>query len=324
MIKLTESGVIFNEAEHTYTSADGRELHGITKCVGAFVNPTKYDAIPASVLEAAAERGHAIHSAIEIFNTLDIESNDLKEFADFKRLSESACLRHIASEYIVTDNEFYASPIDWVCQTKDCEENEVVLIDFKTTSTLDTLRLAAQLTIYKIFFEAQNPNLKVKAMAAMWLPKEQYGEAKIEWVEPFDTAQIHLMLDAFRFGLDFEPILHLVKAEPLPIPVAQAEQHIGQCIAMQKALDSYLKELKATLLQGMSESNIPAYKGEHLSITIKKGYTRQGGYDADKLLNLVRELVPMTGADSSAIEEQIEQCKKADTAVADSILLKYK
>lgn len=325
MIELIESGVIFDEAEHTYTSADGVELHGITKCVGAFVNPSKYDTIPEAVLMAAAERGHAIHSAIEIYNTLDIESNDLKEFGDFKRIADSEQLTHIASEYIVTDNEFYASPIDWVCKTPDCEDNEVCLIDFKSTSTLDTLRLSAQLTIYKIFFEAQNPSLKVKKIGGMWLPKEQYGDAKMVWVDAFDTAQIHLMLDAFRFGLDFEPIVHLVKAEPLPVPVAQVEQHIGQCLAMQKALDTYLKELKSTLLKGMTDNDIQAYKGEHLSITIKKGYVRQGGYDTDKLLDLIRtQLAPMTGADSTAIEEEIEKCKKADTAVADSLLMKFK
>ena len=325
MIELVESGVIFNEAEHTYTSKDGVELHGITKCVGAFVNPTKYDTIPEAVLAAAAERGHAIHSAIEIFNTYDIESNDLKEFGDYRRIAEEEQLSHIASEYIVTDNEFYASPIDWVCRTPDCGENEVCLVDFKSTSTLDTLRLAAQLTIYKIFFEAQNPSLKVRKIGGMWLPKEQYGDAKMVWVDAFDTAQIHLMLDAYRFGLDFEPIVSLVKSEPLPVPVARIEQHIGQCIAMQKTLDTYLKELKSTLLQGMSDSGIQAYKGEHLTITIKKGYVRQGGYDTDKLLDLIRtQLAPMTGADSEAVEAEIEKCRKADTAVADSLLMKFK
>ena len=159
----------------------------------------------------------------------------------------------------------------------------------------------------------------------MWLPKEQYGDAKMVWVDAFDTAQIHLMLDAYRFGLDFEPIVSLVKSEPLPVPVAQIEQHIGQCIAMQKTLDTYLKELKSTLLQGMTNKGIQAYKGKHLTITIKKGYILQGGYDTDKLLDLIRtQLAPMTGADSEAVEADIEKCRKADTVVADSLLMKFK
>lgn len=325
MIDLVDSGVIFDEAMHTYTSKDGRELNGITKCVGTFVNPNKYDTIPDSVLAAAAERGHAIHSAIEIYNTLGFESDEIKEFGDFKRIAEEENMTHVASEYIVTDNEFYASPIDWVCKTPDCEENEVCLIDFKSTSSLDVLRLSAQLTIYKIFFESQNPDIKVRKIGGMWLPKEQYGEAKMEWVEPFDESQIHLMLDAYRFGLDFEPVLSMVKAAPLPVPVAQIEQHIGQCIAMQRAIDSYIKDLKATMLKGMVENDVSEYKGEHLSITIKKGFVRQGGYDSDKLISLIREMIaPITGTETEIIEAEIEKCRKSDTAVSDSITLKYK
>ena len=164
----------------------------------------------------------------------------------------------------------------------------------------------------------QNPHLKVKRTGAIWLPKAQYGNAKLEWIEPFETSQVMLMLDAYRFGGEFEPIVSMVKAEPLPIPVAQIEQHIGNCIAMQKTLDTYLKELKAELLAKMVEADVQAYKGSHLSITIKKGYTRQGGYDADKLIAAIRELAP------EKADEIINGSKKADTAVADSLLLKFK
>jgi len=131
-IKLKTSKVKFIEETHQYFLGK-KELKGIT---GTLINkafPNTYKGIPENVLMKAAERGGMIHQAFELFCTVcdaDIKSypSPIPEVCDFSDMLQAYDLHHVASEYIVSDNENFASAIDGV------------FVDGSGTSTLWTTR----------------------------------------------------------------------------------------------------------------------------------------------------------------------------------------
>lgn len=180
-IKLQDCGVLFQPGEHRYM-LKGKELNGVTSTLVRRAFPKMYDSIPQYVLDKAAERGSSVHELIELFNAVYDGDDKLfpseswtPELLSYVGIVKSNKLRHIASEYVVSDMENYASCIDGVyLDSKD----EIILVDYKTTSQLYYENVALQLSIYARFFEIVNPGLKVSSLACIWLRdgKSKYAE----------------------------------------------------------------------------------------------------------------------------------------------------
>lgn len=171
MTELAISEVRFVEETHQYFLGD-RELKGITSTLVRLAFPDTYKNIPAAVLKKAAGRGSIVHQTLELFNTI-FESDISKwigtvtpELQSYSDILKAYDLRHLVSEYIVSDNTHFASAIDAVLVDKD---NEVWLIDYKTTSQLHYDQVSLQLSIYARWFRQMNPAVKVRGIAAMWL-----------------------------------------------------------------------------------------------------------------------------------------------------------
>ena len=108
---LIQSGVVFDPATHTYKLGD-KLLSGITGIIKDMVFPDMYKDIPQAVLMKAADRGHEIHRCIQEY--VDGEQIPFlsPEVEQFKEATQG--IEFIASEYLVTDYENYASAIDLV------------------------------------------------------------------------------------------------------------------------------------------------------------------------------------------------------------------
>lgn len=164
-MKLANSGVVFNEAEHSYM-LDGMPLIGITAFIDAVLccgDPSNgvYVQVPKWVLERAAERGKRIHSDIELMCCGF--SVDTEECNAVRYLLPEYDYR---AEYIVTDRMTFASQIDLVGE-------DYTLYDIKTNSKLDDgslLRYSHQLNIYRYLFELQTKK-KVNALKILWINK---------------------------------------------------------------------------------------------------------------------------------------------------------
>lgn len=140
----------FDHETHQYL-CDGLMLPSITQILGVkFGN--KYDGIRADVLERAADRGTAIHKAIENFVTegLDDKSDEVRGYRflsdryHFRALeSERPVLLHLAGEPIA------AGRLDLIIKFV----SSVAVADIKTTSTLDKEYLAYQLNLYRIAYQ---------------------------------------------------------------------------------------------------------------------------------------------------------------------------
>ena len=165
---LKASGVVFDRGEHTY-SLNGKRLDGITKMLKYQLAPDKYKGISKAVLQKAADKGSVIHDACEFYDNFGELSDDY-HVQDYARLT--AGMTYVASEYIVTDGENFASPIDKVYRGSD--SNAFLIGDIKTTSSLDEVLTAWQVSLYAYWFERQNPGAKVEKLFAIWLPDEKY------------------------------------------------------------------------------------------------------------------------------------------------------
>lgn len=153
------------------------ELTGITTMMKRMNLSAGYGHIAHDVLARAASRGTAIHELFQnwemrgmAYNTIAYEwecedgshkeeSEDVSDMlAKYSKLSAEN-FKHVAVEYLVSDNESVASMIDFVSEV---DENTVDLIDYKSSSTLDKKGLSWQLSFYKVLFERQNPKIKVR------------------------------------------------------------------------------------------------------------------------------------------------------------------
>ena len=164
MIKLNNSGVVFNDTAHTYMY-NGSKFKGVTGRINAYLDTifTDIESLPEYVqerIEEARVYGDGVHQAIEDdFKGVMPDLDYLAELEDYKKLCEKHGLKMIASEYTVTDGMQYASCIDGVFVDK---ENNIYLGDFKTPKQDKKEYNTIQLSIYKKFFELVNPHLTVK------------------------------------------------------------------------------------------------------------------------------------------------------------------
>lgn len=194
-ITLKEPKVTFIEESHQYFLGK-KELKGVTGTLIKKAFPDTYKNIPESVLMKAAERGGLIHNTFETFCSIfdaDIKKypNPTEELRAFYDMLISYGLHYIASEYLVTDGENFASAIDGIFAD---DEGNIYLVDYKTTSTLHYDNVSLQLSIYAKWFEEQNPDLKVKEIVCMWFKN---GQSKFQPLQRVADEQIDELINAY-------------------------------------------------------------------------------------------------------------------------------
>ena len=150
--------------------------------------------------------------------------------------------------------------------------------DVKTTYKLDLLYLSWQLSIYAYLFERQNPNLKVEGLIAIWLRGDKDKDG-IFSVERIPDSEIELFLNCcknnVRYADNASKDSYVAKLESLPAKVAHIEEGVYELLEMQKKIDEHLGKFKEQLLGLMSEAKADNIKGELISVTRKKAYSRE-------------------------------------------------
>lgn len=288
---LIRSRVVFDEIEHTYT-LDGKQLSGITGILHKYICPDKYAGISDETLNKAAERGHEVHSQVQMIIEGFGYANPAPEVDAFFDLMKGTYF--VASEYLVSDDHHFASSIDIV-------DSELNLYDIKTTSVLDKEYLSWQLSIYAYLFELQNPTLKVKELFGAHLIGEKKdddgritrrAEAKIVKIARIDDAIIADLLCAAADDLPWSnPLVAMAEdrqrefAEQNADALArfrEAEQSFAEKVAEYKRQEQEQKELRAGMLTLMAAYGVTKFVGEHLTLTVTKATTKKV-VDTDRL-----------------------------------------
>lgn len=139
---------------HTYI-ADGVIVSSITQILKLKFGG-KYSGVNRSVLNRAAEKGTAVHDAIEQYCKHGTES-DLPELRNFKFLQRQYKFEVRGNEVPVilfSDNEpIAAGRLDLVIKMTLGKDGNLGLADIKRTATLDKEYLAYQLNLYRIAYQ---------------------------------------------------------------------------------------------------------------------------------------------------------------------------
>lgn len=260
-MKLNKSRVIFDSENHRYT-LDGKELSGITALLDRQLFKDKYTGIPEDILRKAAERGTYIHQCCELAD--EGFPTDCKEAINYKALKAKYNLAIEESEYLVSDNEHYASCIDKVYRY---DEDTFYLGDIKTTYKLNKEYVMWQLSIYAYLFERQNPGAKVASIFAIWLRGDTHQIVELERV-PKEKVERLLYCDSH--GLQYEE-----HSETLPVLFNEIEGLIVDIEAQLKSLTEQKKAITDGAMKAMVQAGLYSWKGDKVSITRKTTSTRK-------------------------------------------------
>lgn len=246
-ITLNVPKVTFIEESHQYFIGK-KELKGVTGTLIKKAFPDTYKNIPESVLMKAAERGGLIHNTFETFCSIfdaDLKQypNPTEELLAFHSMLVAYDLHYVASEYLVTDGENFASAIDGVFSDS---EGNIYLVDYKTTATLHYDNVSLQLSIYARWFEEQNPDLKVKEIVCMWFKN---GQSKFQPLPRVADYQIDDLINAYLAD-DAE---YQYKVE-VPEQFSALEQEYRLITARMDALKIKQDDLKEQMMK-MMEAN---------------------------------------------------------------------
>lgn len=164
--------VEFDETTHTYR-VNGVVLPSVTTVMKP-LSSSFYEAVDAGTLSNAADRGTAVHQAIENFleyGIEDISPEHAGYFAAFKAFLADKNPIIIATETKLYHKFLrYAGTADLLCII----DGKVYLIDYKTTSVLVDMLVGVQLEAYAKAYESFG--VKIDAKATLHLrPNGKYG-----------------------------------------------------------------------------------------------------------------------------------------------------
>lgn len=267
-ISLNVPKVTFIEETHQYFIGK-KELKGVTGTLIKKAFPDTYKNIPESVLKKAAERGGLIHNTFETFCSIfdaDIKQypNPTEELQAFHSMLVAYDLHYVASEYLVTDGENFASAIDGIFADN---EGNIYLVDYKTTATLHYDNVSLQLSIYAKWFEEQNPDLKVKEIVCMWFKN---GQSKFQPLPRVADYQIDDLINAYLAD-DAE---YQYKVE-VPEQFSALEQEFRLITARVDALKIKQDELKEKIMKMMEDNKQKSVKTQFASYSYVAATTKK-------------------------------------------------
>lgn len=279
-IKLNKSDVIFNSDNHTYTAQDGHSLSGVTSLLSRQLFKNKYKNVPDFVLERAAQRGSNIHEEVSLFIKDKVEPTSAEA-----KMYTTLGIDALESEYLVSDNENYASSIDIVGK-------DLTIYDIKTNrGGLDKEYVRWQLSIYAYLFELQNPKRKVKALKGIWLSD---SKADIVEVERLDNEIIKELLEVDSAGLDyinpFTSVTTTLDDENLSI-LYETEEKLSQLLEASKALEDIKKRTLESIKTSLEEQGLTSFENERIKITLVAD-SEKTTFDSKKFKESYPDLYP--------------------------------
>lgn len=272
-IELVNNGVLFKEEEHEYWLGD-KQLFGITGAIQRQVAGHEYDGCPEYLIKRAGEYGTSVHKSIErLIN--DFEHDGTVETEDFRNLTADMNIE--ASEYNVSDMEYYASNIDIVCRLSDCEFS---VNDLKTYSNAKLTKAQMtkaryQLSIYAYLFELQNKGARVSELNVIHIAnktKKKDGTpihiAEIVPIERIPADICKALLDADRNGEQFN------NPYELPEEVKKKCKRIIKLIQTKKEAEEELTHIKKEILETMLFLSVDSWKGDGITFSRTAETTR--------------------------------------------------
>lgn len=264
--------VFFDPVSHTYLMGD-KVLIGVTSLMAKHGLSPDYSGIPEATLKKAAAEGTAIHQEIEDYdNGVSVLRTPLiEEYIDICRENGLIFDRN---EYLISDDELVASSIDGVYGP----ENDISLVDYKTTQKVHRRPLAWQLGIYKVLFERQTGR-KVAKCYCLHIDKKERTIKGLVPIEPVSEAEVDALLLAEKEGRIYidqyeEPSAELVLTDAELTAYVTQQAEIARLKEQIKAIEETINGLDARVLDYMTKNNLEVLEGGGGVFKVKKAYER--------------------------------------------------
>lgn len=268
LIKLKEWDGTFNESTHEYFTSDGVQLQGVTGMLRRRIFKDEYKGVSQEVLMNAAERGHLVHSQCEFFDLMGV-GTEIPEVYNYSNLVKENNLEHVATEYLISDDEHYASAIDKVFHPKDGAENEFILADIKTTYNFNSEYVSWQLSVYAKMFEEMNPNAKVVGLKGIWLREDARRGSihKMYDIERKPAAMVEELISCDIEDREFNGTI-------IPQYISDNIDELRLLTERAKEIEERKKEIVGEILKNMQSDNIQKCDVGTILITRKAGAVR--------------------------------------------------
>lgn len=257
---MKKSKVIFNKEDHTYKLGEVF-LQGITGILSKHLFQDKYDNVPDFVLQRAASRGTFIHECCELVDTLGVIPDSI-EAQNYIKLKEKHSLTSISNEYIVSDEQHFASAIDVVL-------SDYSLADIKTTAKFDNDYVSWQLSIYAYLFELQNPELKANKLYGIWLRNDTAELIEVE------KKPKELIKELLRCEVEGELFVSPLEKITAPSRIYEVEKFLIDLDTQAKEIEAKRKELLEGILKEMEKANVDKWETEKIRLTRRKATTSE-------------------------------------------------
>ena len=154
--------LLFDEAKHTY-SLNGYVLPSVTQIMKPLAS-AEYNGVDEAVLMRAAERGTAVHEAIEYkikYDFDDFPAEYEEYYKAFLKFAQDYSPKWISSEMRTYHRQLmYAGTVDLICEIG----GEKVLVDFKTSSKINHMLTGVQLEAYAQALSSYGVDVDYKAI----------------------------------------------------------------------------------------------------------------------------------------------------------------
>ena len=267
--------IFFDSTSHTYL-CNGKMLMGLTGLMQKHSLGADYSGIPERVLAAAAEKGSQVHRLLQEYD----EGNALLNeplIEEYRTAIHDAGLTHIASEYLVSDNEVVATFIDKVYDTGI--PGMVDLADVKTTLKVHKRALAWQLGANVVLFERQNPGIKVRNVFCIHIDKDTRKLKGLVPITPVSAEEVDALLLAEKEGRIYidqyeEPSAELVLTDEELTAYVTQQADIARLKEQIKGIEETLKGLDKRVMDYMLEHDLVTLPGGGGEFRLKRAYER--------------------------------------------------
>ena len=250
---MNKSNVIFDEVEHIY-HLNGKQLQGITGTLIPHAIGQKYADVPEHILAEKAKYGKLVHSEIETYLHGFEPSEPTPEFLAFKNWILEEDLGFEFAEFIVTDSENFATPIDGI----DVYRN---IYDWKTTAVLDKESISWQLSICAYFSELMGN--KVNKLYAVHL---RGNECTLHEIERKPNEEVKRLIECYLKDEPYVSTLVLTNDEALQT-IYDAEIMLIQLENEVKKYKEYKEKALSLLEKQMQDAGVKTFETERLKVT---------------------------------------------------------
>lgn len=150
---------------------NGVIIKSVTQILQEKLFKDKYRDIPDFILEKKAKYGSKVHSIIEkIENNEEYEESSVyiqESIKQYEKIKNKHKIKVISQEQVVCYKGIYAGKYDMIAKV----ENDICLVDIKTTYEVDEEYLSWQLSMYELAIGREFDKLY-----CLWLPKGGVGK----------------------------------------------------------------------------------------------------------------------------------------------------